>query len=157
MDFAKLLYENYSKPTCLKIADHIVLNPSEMKDFLKLFNAGNPVLCQRAAWVIRFIGDACPELITKHAVFLISLLQKPMHPAVNRNVLGVFQTAAIPPSQMGLLTDLCFAFIKDTKQPVAIRTFSMSVLYNICQSEPELKNELNLIIEDMMFSFLINL
>jgi hypothetical protein len=54
----------------------------------------------------------------------------------------LLQFSEIPKSLQGLAAEVCFRFLNDIKQPVAIRCFSMTVLANLCKVYPELKNEL---------------
>jgi len=42
----------------------------------------------------------------------------------------------------------CFSFIESVSTPVAIKAFSLTTLYNLSKSYPEIKNELKLIIEE---------
>jgi len=48
------------------------------------------------------------------------------------------------------LADLCFGYLADPKTPIAIRCASMTVLEKICQRVPELKSELQLLLEEYM-------
>ena len=38
----------------------------------------------------------------------------------------------------------------DDDEPIAVKVFAMTVAANICKHEPELKNELQLVIEDQL-------
>jgi hypothetical protein len=42
----------------------------------------------------------------------------------------------------------CFGFIENPTIPIAIKAFSLTTLYNLCKTYPEIKPELKLIIED---------
>ena len=48
------------------------------------------------------------------------------------------------------MVDICFNFLLSQDEPVAIRVFAMTVLGNIAQKWPELKNELRMAIEENM-------
>ena len=50
----------------------------------------------------------------------------------------------------GEFAELCFAYICDPKEAIAVRSFSITVLYNICLKEPVLANELKMTLEDQM-------
>ena len=49
---------------------------------------------------------------------------------------------------MGKVADVCFDYLASPKEAIAIRVFAMEVLFNICKKEPELADELKLLIED---------
>ena len=42
----------------------------------------------------------------------------------------------------------CFAFIESNTTPVAIKAFSLTILFNLSKVYPEIKNEVKLIIEE---------
>ncbi len=62
----------------------------------------------------------------------------------------LLQFIEIPRSLQGLAVEICFTFLQDTKEPVAIRVFAMTVLTQLSKVSPELKNELIPIIEDQL-------
>ena len=72
------------------------------------------------------------------------------HDAVKRNTVRLLQGVDLPEELMGRVVDICFKFLLDVKEPVAVRVFSMQVLYNICLKEPELADELRIVIEEFM-------
>ena len=47
------------------------------------------------------------------------------------------------------MANLCFELISSIDEPIAVRTFSMTVLANIVQEEPELKKELEIVVRQM--------
>ena len=51
---------------------------------------------------------------------------------------------------LGKAANSCFYLLANPNQPVAIQAFSMTVLLNICKKEPDLKNELKILIEDQL-------
>jgi hypothetical protein len=106
---------------------------------------------QRAAWVLSLCAETNPGLLKSWMKPLIhNLLRKDMHAAVKRNTLRVLQFLVIPRNLQGELTNTCFAFLSDPAETIAIKVFSMTVLKNICQGEPGLKNELKLVIESQL-------
>ena len=44
--------------------------------------------------------------------------------------------------------DCCLSYLTDVEETVAVKAFSMTVLYRICQKYPDLKQELIPVIED---------
>ena len=68
------------------------------------------------------------------------------------NVLGqevnVFEALDFPAELDGDLADLCFSYLADPKEAIAIRCASMTVLEKICLRVPELKSELRLLLEE---------
>ena len=73
-----------------------------------------------------------------------------MHNAVPRNILRILQFVDIPRPLQGIVTNICFDFLISKEIPVAIKAFSMTVLANIAQKEPDLKNEIISTIQIML-------
>ena len=51
-------------------------------------------------------------------------------------------------STTGEAADICFGYLVDHKETIAVRVFAMTVLGNICRREPDLGIELRLVIEE---------
>ena len=74
-------------------------------------------------------------------------LKKKVPSAVKRNSLRILVEDTIPLPHMGTLADICFNFLSDNKESIAVKVFSMSILLNIAQYYPEIGNELRQILE----------
>jgi hypothetical protein len=48
---------------------------------------------------------------------------------------------------LGKATDSCFKILMNENEAVAIRAFAMSVIFNISEKEPDIKNELKICIQ----------
>jgi hypothetical protein len=106
---------------------------------------------QRAAWIISIVCGEYPELLTPHLPAMIKRMQEPGLPtAVKRNVVRVIQTIKIPKKLHGAVMDACFQFLSDPKETIAVRCFSMTVLFNLTKYYPEIKNELKMAIIQLL-------
>ena len=47
---------------------------------------------------------------------------------------------------------MCFRFVLSSFESVATRVYSMEILYNITKHEPDLKNELILVLEEVIIN-----
>lgn len=78
-------------------------------------------------------------------------MQEPnTHNAIQRNVMRILQYVEIPRSLKGMVANICFNFISDTKTAIAPQAFAMSVLSNIAKKEPDLLKELRVIVHQML-------
>ena len=50
----------------------------------------------------------------------------------------------------GIVADVSFRFLSDPKEPIAVKVFSMEVLFKMAKYQPEIGRELKLIIEDQL-------
>lgn len=104
---------------------------------------------QRSAWALRYVGEKAPEIMQPWLPRLVENLRRPgLHDAIKRNTLTVIEYLDVPESLEGDLADLCFGYLADPKEAIAIRCTSMSILEKICKRIPELKAELRLLLED---------
>ena len=150
MDLERELLKEHSKSQTIKIARYIGNQPERFNILINLMLNGSYTITQRASWVVSCCSDNHPELIQPHLTAVIRNLKKPVHDAVKRNTLRLLQNISIPKKLHGITTDLCFKFLISTKEPVAVKAFAMTILYRITLTEPDLKNELRIIIEDQM-------
>ncbi len=150
MNIEKQLAAEHSKKNTLLIVDYIGDDLILFKELIDVFVKGDIRLTQRGAWPLSLITESYPALVKPHIGFLVQLLDKPLHVAVKRNVLRLFQTVDIPKKEMGTLADKCFGYLNNRSEPIAVKAFAMTVLYKICLKEPDLKNELIPILEDML-------
>lgn len=151
MNWSKEILKEHSRKQCDKIVNYVGNDPERFAQLVEVFLQGPYRITQRAAWPLSNCVEKHPELLRPHWRKILDFVGKPgIHDAVKRNALRMFQFVQVPKVYQGRTADLCFAFLADTKQPVAIRVFAMTVLANIARELPELKNELIPIIEDQL-------
>lgn len=109
------------------------------------------IFTQRSSWAVRYVGEHAPEIMAPWLEKLVANLRSPnLHDAIKRNTLNVLEPLDFPSELDGELADLCFGYLADPREPIAIRCASMTVLEKICRREPELKQELRLLLEDLL-------
>jgi hypothetical protein len=90
-----------------------------------------------------------PALISPHLSKLVRNLHKPgLHDSIKRNTVRLLQYIDIPKRFQGEIMDICLRYISSPDEPVAVKAFSLSILQNLSQQYPEIKNEVKLIIEE---------
>ncbi|MEK6783121.1 MAG: hypothetical protein AABY93_15580 [Bacteroidota bacterium] len=151
MNLIELLEKEHSKAQCDKIVKYVGRNPKRFEELVNVFLNGPYRITQRSAWPLSNCVEQHPDLIKPHLKRILQFVKKPnVHDAVKRNTLRFLQFIEIPRSLQGLSVDVCFTFLLDTHEPIAIRVFAMTVLTNLSRVLPELKNELIPIIEDQL-------
>jgi hypothetical protein len=131
------------------IANYIGADEGLFCQLIGLIHHGKQPIPQRASWVMTAVTDKYPWIIMPYLSEITDRLPgySSIHPSLARNTLRQLAQIDIPEELMGKIFDSCYHFLNDKKQPIAIRVFSMQVLYNISVKEPELQAELKLIIE----------
>lgn len=151
MDIRQSLMAVHSKQQAEAIVEFIGDDPERFAELMKLFFAGEYRLTQRAAWPMSYCAELHPELIRPYLPKLLKSLERDdQHDAVRRNVLRLLQYIEIPKRLMGKIYAHCVDFIDDPQQPVAVRVFAITVAARIAKSEPDLLNELRLIVRKHM-------
>jgi hypothetical protein len=149
MDLRKFLSEEHYQHEYARAADFVGNNPKRFATLIDIFLVGPYRITQRASWPISICVEREPKLIKPHLLRILKELGQPLvHDAVRRNIVRLLQFIVIPKALQGRTIDSCFALLKDRKQPIAVRVFSMTVLSNLANEIPELKNELIPYIED---------
>ncbi len=148
MDLKTEILQQHSKPQTMKIVAYIGNNQTRFDELVGLLLNGENLVAQRAGWVLRYCVEARPMFIIPHLEKLIENLNKPVHNAVKRNTVKVLTFVDIPEQLSGKVADICFEYLASPKEAIAIRVFAMEVLLALCKKEPELAQELKLLIED---------
>lgn len=147
MDIRQALMAEHSKRQTMAIVEFIGDDPKRFAELMKLFFAGEYRLTQRAAWPMNYCAERHSALIQPYLPKLLDCLEREdMHDAVKRNVMRLLQYIEIPKRLAGRVYAHCVDFIDDAYQPVAVRVFAVTVAARIAKSEPDLLNELRLIV-----------
>lgn len=151
MDLEEQILTEHSKSNINAVVAYIGSNPERFKVLMGLFFSGSYRVVQRSAWVMSSCAGLHPSLIRPYLKRLIHNLEnKENHDAVKRNSLKVLEAIQVPPVHHGTLIALCFDFLANKKEPVAVKVYAMSILANLTKAEPDLQKELRILIEDQM-------
>ena len=151
MDIEKEILAVRSKEQVLKFVEWIGKDKNRFQQLLKYFLRGEEELAKKSAWIIGHSAELNPDMVSSWLKPLIKIMQKPgIHGAVKRNIVRILQYADIPRSLQGSVANLCFELISSIDEPIAVRTFSMTVLSRIAQNEPALRKELEIVVRQML-------
>lgn len=148
MNIQQALQAEHSKTQSHRIADHIGANPVRFAMLMDLCLGNDPELARRAAWTVGHCTDRHPELILPHLESIFARLRGKTHVAIRRNLVRALQFIDLPEEWLGEAADICFTYLANHNETAAVRVFSMTALWNICQQEPDLAHELKLLIEE---------
>ena len=151
MDLRAAIIKEHSKKQAVLIANYIGNNQDRFDMLMHLFLTDEYRVTQRAAYAISHCTDRHLNLVIPHLPAMVEYLKdKNAHIAVRRNIVRILSQIDLPEDLMGTVATLCFDFIIDPKEAVAVKIYSMEVLYNLTLKEPGLKEELVLVIEENM-------
>lgn len=149
MNLLNEILKEHSKTQTDKIVQWVGSDAEKFNELLALFLGDEYRISQRAGWSLGDIACKHPELIYPHLkIFVNNLSKQHIHNAVKRNTVRVLQFLTIPDEMVEDTLNQCFTLFANKKEDIAIRVFAMTVLANICQKLPEIKEELKIMIED---------
>lgn len=149
MNLRETILKEHSKANCNRITQWVGNSQKRFDELFYFFLNDEYRVVQRAAWPLSYSVINHPNLIQKNLGKLIkNLRKKDLHDAVKRNTVRLLQHISIPRRFHGDLMDICFRYISSPDEPVAVKAFSLTILQNLSEIYPEIKNELKLVIEE---------
>lgn len=144
-----LKYQIHSKEQALRIAEYAVASRKSFQELMDCFLADHVKLAQRAAWSVTWATQKKPAYIQPYIGALVRQLKRTdVHNAVIRNSARILEDLEIPAEFHGEVMSICFDFIQNKAAPIAVKAFSLTVLFNLSKFYPEIKNELKIIIRE---------
>jgi hypothetical protein len=151
MELLEEILKEHSREQSLKIAAWIGKSGKRFEQLMTLFLGGEYRVVQRSAWIISLVAEKHPTLITPHLHKMVKRLTDEGIPvAVKRNVIRVLQYIPIPEDLHGEVMNICFEFLADPQETIAVRCFSMTALDNLAKKYPEIRQEIMLIVADQL-------
>lgn len=148
MDIQGTLESGHSKEITIEIADYVGISSERFAALMDCFFSDTKMISQRASWAVGLCGERHPELINPYLDRMLDLLEQPVHNAIKRNTVRIMADMEVPEELLGKAAEICFKLLDDPKAAIAVRVFSMSVLFNIVKREPDLAGELRIVLED---------
>ncbi len=116
--------------------------------FRKLFNysfSADKKLAFHSSWALSKVCDQYPELFDAWLPQIIDVLGKLENESAQRSFLRILtQTdmAKLTGKQQGILADHCFSALRSGFSAIAIKAYSMEIIYKLAVIYPELAHEL---------------
>ncbi len=127
------------------IATSAIENPVIFNKLLEYSFSSDKKLAFRASWTLTKVCDRFPELIYPYLSDIILKLEKIENESAQRSFLRIISLSdftRISVKHHGILAEYCFTAVKSGFSAIAIKAYSMEILYNLVVIYPELQNEL---------------
>src|SRR5690606_15375684 len=149
MDLYQELLPGSSKASIDRITNYIQDDPVKFSQLYHYFLSNDGAIQRKAIWALSCCVEKWSDLIIPYCKELIPYLQQARSSdGVKRNILRLFQFIDIPENIEEDLLANCFDFLANCQEAVAVRVFAMQLLAKLSLKYPEIKNELDLLIED---------
>lgn len=151
MDLLAEILKEHSRQQSEKVAKWIGDDNKRFAELMDLFLHDEQLIAQHAAWIMSVVVEKQPQMAVPYQRAMVKRMAEPgTHDAIKRNVVRVLQVLEIPEELHGDVMNICFDFLVDPNEAIAIRAFSMTVLYNISKHYPEIKQELKAVLENAL-------
>jgi hypothetical protein len=136
-----LMMESSRRNTDL-VADLVLQKPELFADLYGIYRNSNAPVGWKAAWVMDVVTEKSPGLLDPYIEEMAACLGAIAHDGKKRESLRMLARSPLPEENLGILISTCFDWLTSSKEPVAVKMFSMEILYRVSGKEPEMKKEL---------------
>lgn len=149
-DYESKLFDS-SRNLADMLMNDIGADPEKFSQMFALAMRDTYPLSMRAARVMQLCTEKYPSLLLPHVDTVIQALPLLKVEGVRRSYLRMLNDVVkqIDEEQIGLVTDMCFRWIKDMKQAIAVRVYSLDMLVQVIGLFPDLRFELIEILETL--------
>lgn len=151
MNLLEAVSATRSKQNCDAIVKWIGNSQQRFNDLFSLFLTGGYRVTQTASWPLIYCLKNHPHLMHANYKQLLLHLKKPgLHDSVKRNAVRLLQFVEIPRAYQGEIMNVCFQYLEDPAEAVAIKAFSLTVLSNLAKQYPEIIPEITILVKDQL-------
>jgi 8-oxo-dGTP diphosphatase len=128
------------------LAESAIENGEILRKLLEYSFSKDKKLAFRASWTLSKVFDKYPDLIGSDLQLMIGSLETLDNESVQRSFLRMISMSdlnSISQKQHGILADHCFKMLKSGFSAIAIKAYSMEIIYKLALIYPELANELS--------------
>jgi 8-oxo-dGTP diphosphatase len=128
------------------LAESAIGNGEILRKLLEFSFSKDKKLAFRASWTLSKVFDKYPELMGSDIQRMIGSLEFLDNESVQRSFLRMISMSdlnSLSQKQHGILADHCFKMLKSGFSAIAIKAYSMEIIYKLALIYPELANELS--------------
>ncbi len=128
------------------VALSAVENPAIFRKLIDYSFLSDHKLAFRAAWTLSKACDKFPEMIYPYMTEIIEGLDRLDNESAERSLLRIISLSDIEklaPGHLGILADHCFRALNSGTSAIAVKAYSMEILYKLALIYPEMANELS--------------
>jgi hypothetical protein len=128
------------------VATSAIENPVIFVKLLEYSQSPDKKLAFHASWTLSKVCDRFPEMIVPYLSRIVEMLSQLKNESAERSFLRILSLSDmnnISIEQQGLLADHCFRALSSGLSAIAIKAYSMEILYKLSLKYPELANELS--------------
>lgn len=127
------------------VANSAIENPAIFRKLLDYSFSEDKKLAFRSSWTMTKVCDKYPDMIYPHLTRVVEGLGRLDNESTQRSFLRIISFSdlkRISNNHHGILADHCFSALRSGFSAIAIKAYSMEILYKLAVIYPELANEL---------------
>jgi 8-oxo-dGTP diphosphatase len=145
-DFRAMVEDMMGTKEAEWLAESAIENGEILRKLLEFSFSKDKKLAFRASWTLSKVFDKYPELMGSDIQRMIGSLESLDNESVQRSFLRMISMSdlnSLSQKQHGILADHCFKMLKSGFSAIAIKAYSMEIIYKLALIYPELANELS--------------
>jgi len=147
MNLASLIEREQSRANTDLIIGMLNNNPALFEELWMYVLENKDPMSRRAAWAADYYSEMHPAILEPRIAGLIENLPEFNSDGLKRHSLRIIARSPIPEGESGTLTVICFNWLQNPTESVAVKMYSMLILERIVHTFPELGRELYEIID----------
>ncbi|WP_294590867.1 hypothetical protein [uncultured Bacteroides sp.] len=152
-EFRKVLDVPISKLSIDGLVQEICLCPEYLKDIYQLTSDGKQTVSWRAIWVCEKLSEKHPDWFVPMREEIIQRLLDCKHDGSKRLLMSILYNIPVASPISIELLNYCFDHMLAPQESIGVQALSIRMAYKLCKNEPELLQELRLILENTEADF----
>lgn len=150
MTLSELILSEYNRVHADLVADYVIQNPGLLPEMLELVFKLEEPLSRRAAWSLRIVSQKKVGIVEPMVPRIINQIREVNDIPVLKLVLAVLVETEIPEEYHGEVLQFTSEVLIDSNSSIACLIYSMDIFYKLSLKEPDLLNELRLMLEQII-------
>ena len=146
-EFRKTLDVPIYKLSIDGLVQDICHQPEYLKDMYQLISDEKQTVAWRAIWVCEKVSEVHPSWFAPLLDDITQRLLKCTHDGSKRLLLSILYNVPIPTPIPVDLLNYCLDRMLSPQESIGVQALAIRMAYQLCKQEPELLNELRLILE----------
>lgn len=152
-EFRKELDVPISRLSIGGIVQEICLHPEYLKDIYLLTSDEKQIVSWRAIWVCEKLSEVHPDWFVSMYNEIIHRLISSTHDGSKRLLMSILYNIPISSPISIELLNYCLDHMLAPQESIGVQALSIRMAYMLCKNEPELLQELRLILENSDVDF----
>jgi hypothetical protein len=138
----ELLLKGNSRSYTDFVSDIVVKRTELVDELWEIYLACEEPVSRRAAWIIDTASEERPEWVEPFLPELINKLPGFNHDGLKRHALRMIARNSFTEGREGELMNIAFEWLLSPNESVAVKMYSMQILYRLSAKEPDILQEL---------------